>query len=153
PHDPERPTAACWRVDGMGGARDLLGWIGAVRAGGDGEPPVAPMPRRSPAEVAADLVVISNRSHAPSGVGRRREVGGLVAALEPALRARGSVWLGWSGQEREPGRRLTLRDDGAILHATFDYPGGWRKLFYGGFCNRSLWPLLHIFPGRVRYDS
>ena len=37
------------------------------------------------------------------------------------------------------------------MRAQFDYPPGWRQRFYAGFCNRSLWPLLHGFPTRVRY--
>jgi trehalose 6-phosphate synthase len=38
-----------------------------------------------------------------------------------------------------------------ITRAQFDYPPTWRQRFYAGFCNQSLWPLLHGFPTRVRY--
>jgi trehalose 6-phosphate synthase len=151
-HDEQRPaTSASWRVSGVAGARALLGWIVMARAGDATAPPVVAMPRRIASEIRAELLVISNRSQAPTGVGRRREVGGLVAALEPALRERRAAWLGWSGQERDPGRALTVRDDGAMVHASFAYPPGWGERFYGGFCNRSLWPLFHFFLGRVRY--
>jgi len=84
--------------------------------------------------------------------GRHREVGGLVSALMPALADTAGVWLGWSGAERDPGLRVRIDEaDTTITRAQFDYPPTWRQRFYAGFCNQSLWPLLHGFPGRVRY--
>src|SRR5207302_376162 len=95
------------------------------------------------------LLVVSNRLPANGG-GRNREVGGLVSAIEPALARHGGLWLGWSGQEREPG--LVLRSDPEDpSRAHFDYPPGWRRRYYGGFCNRGLWPLLHGFQWRARF--
>jgi alpha,alpha-trehalose-phosphate synthase [UDP-forming] len=104
--------------------------------------------------VAPQLIVVSNRLPAAPAPGERgREVGGLVSALLPTLEATHGVWLGWSGAERDPGLKLRVDDDGdaAFVRAQFDYPPGWRDKFYAGFCNRSLWPLLHGFPSRVRY--
>jgi alpha,alpha-trehalose-phosphate synthase [UDP-forming]/trehalose-phosphatase len=82
---------------------------------------------------------------------RQREVGGLVSALLPALSENSGIWLGWSGAEREPGLRLRVEDGEAFMRAQFDYPPTWRQKFYLGFCNQSLWPLLHAFTSRVRY--
>ena len=107
---------------------------------------------RSAAEPARrhDLVVVSNRLPSLGG-GRGREVGGLVSALLPALRRHHGMWLGWSGQERDPGLVLSRDDTDVPARAQFDYPPGWREAFYVGFCNRALWPLLHGFPTRVHY--
>jgi trehalose 6-phosphate synthase len=98
------------------------------------------------------LVVVSNRLPAAPAPGhRQREVGGLVSALMPVLAETSGIWLGWSGAERDPGLRLRVEDGDAFTRAQFDYPPTWHQRFYAGFCNQSLWPLLHGFPGRVRY--
>jgi trehalose 6-phosphate synthase len=97
------------------------------------------------------LVVASNRLPAAPSGDRKREVGGLVSALVPVLTETNGIWLGWSGAEREPGLRLRIESSEQVTRAQFDYPPTWRERFYAGFCNQSLWPLLHGFPGRVRY--
>jgi len=141
-------------VDGVAGVQRLIAWLGERRAGGDGAPaPVLDAARARPARPApSSFLVVSNRLPALSADPRRREVGGLVAALEPALRARGGRWLGWSGQEGAS-IELTIDDQAMPARASFDFPPAWRRLFYGGLCNRSLWPLLHGFPTRVRYED
>jgi trehalose 6-phosphate synthase len=97
------------------------------------------------------LIVASNRLPAAPSSDRKREVGGLVSALLPVLTETEGIWLGWSGAEREPGLRLRIEPADPVTRAQFDYPPTWRQRFYSGFCNQSLWPLLHGFPGRVRY--
>ena len=146
-----RRSQARARVEDIATARRLLWWIAEARAQRPGErPPLtelrhAPLPRSS-------FVVISNRTPAPVTDARTREVGGLVAALQPALQERGGLWLGWSGQEGRAAQ-VTLDDEIEPTRASFDFPPNWRKLFYGGLCNRALWPLLHGFPDRVRYED
>jgi trehalose 6-phosphate synthase len=44
----------------------------------------------------ARLVIVSNRVGLPEEGGRR--AGGLVVALRDALKDRGGLWVGWSGQ-------------------------------------------------------
>jgi alpha,alpha-trehalose-phosphate synthase [UDP-forming]/trehalose-phosphatase len=97
------------------------------------------------------LIVVSNRLPAAPSSDRKREVGGLVSALMPALTETDGIWLGWSGAERDPGLRLRIEHVDPVTRAQFDYPPQWRQKFYAGFCNQSLWPLLHGFPGRLRY--
>jgi trehalose 6-phosphate synthase len=103
------------------------------------------------------LIVASNRLPAAPGGDRKREVGGLVSALVPVLADTNGIWLGWSGLERDPGLRLRVEPRGELedrepfTRAQFDYPPTWRERFYAGFCNQSLWPLLHAFAGRVRF--
>jgi alpha,alpha-trehalose-phosphate synthase [UDP-forming]/trehalose-phosphatase len=147
-------TRARAAVDGVVGARVLLAWIATHRLGGDaGDPPVRrPAHRIEATASGASLVVVSNRlPAAPAPTERKREAGGLVSALEPALIARKGLWLGWSGLERDPGLDLQVEPDAVPARASFDYPTGWREHFYSGFCNQSLWPLLHCFPSRLRY--
>jgi alpha,alpha-trehalose-phosphate synthase [UDP-forming] len=114
---------------------------------------VDPPPPRQSRDSQASLLVISNRIPAPATSDRQREVGGLVAALEPALRRHDGVWLGWSGHECEAEPTLDLDTDASPVRASFDLTPRWRRQYYAGFCNRSLWPLLHGFPGRVRYED
>jgi alpha,alpha-trehalose-phosphate synthase [UDP-forming]/trehalose-phosphatase len=114
-------------------------------------PPELEVARPPQPPAAPNLIVASNRLPAAPTGGRTREVGGLVSALLPTLEASHGVWVGWSGAERDPGLKLRVEDTEAFVRASFDYPVGWRDKFYAGFCNRSLWPLLHGFPSRVRY--
>ena len=95
------------------------------------------------------LVVVSNRL--PSADGTRegaQVVGGLVSALQPALEKSGGLWFGWSGlatpetESRSP-RRQRL---GSFETAMVDLPEDDHRLYYNGFANRTLWPILHSFP-------
>ncbi len=104
------------------------------------------------------LVVVSNRLpvtavHARGSARLERAPGGLVSALDPALRTRGGTWVGW------PGGRL--RDTSALEE--FGREAGYRlvpvplsagevRRFYLGFANGTVWPLLHSFPTRMELD-
>jgi alpha,alpha-trehalose-phosphate synthase [UDP-forming] len=86
---------------------------------------------------------------------RTRPVGGLVAALQPVLSARGGLWLGWSGRT-VPGDgfgpvRMDPNSDPAL--AWIDLPEVAYERYYNGFCNRGLWPLFHMLPSRVRFED
>jgi alpha,alpha-trehalose-phosphate synthase [UDP-forming]/trehalose-phosphatase len=142
-------------VDDVRGARRFLGWLVEARRsrGPLAPPPVAPAPPRAGLTARPSLLVMSNRTPAPLDDDRQRQVGGLVAALEPALQHHNGLWLGWSGHEREAEPVIEIDADASPARASFDFPARWRRLFYGGFCNRSLWPLLHGFPGKVRYED
>jgi trehalose 6-phosphate synthase/phosphatase len=104
------------------------------------------------------LVVVSNRLPVISALQRgrtrlERAPGGLVSALDPALRARGGRWIGWPGGK--------LRDTEAV--GEFARDAGYEIVpvalsarevrgFYLGFANGTLWPLLHSFPTRIELD-
>ncbi|HEU4329013.1 MAG TPA: trehalose-6-phosphate synthase [Roseiflexaceae bacterium] len=99
------------------------------------------------------LIVVSNRlpivlAREPDGGWQSRAgSGGLVTALAPVLRARGGVWVGWTGVVTED------MADGGELPALGDDPGyslvpvpmsAWeRDHFYLGFSNEIIWPLFH----------
>jgi trehalose 6-phosphate synthase len=107
------------------------------------------------------MVVVSNRlpvvvEQQPDGRPRLMPgSGGLVSALAPVLRDRGGVWIGWPGSTVEQGLDEMLAD--AEEHA------GYRlvaqpltseevELYYYGFANQVLWPVLHDLPGTASYE-
>ncbi len=138
-------------MDGPHEVRAFLRWIVGARAGRDESLPFTPMTQVT-GRGRHPLVVISNRTPTNDN-GRAREVGGLVSALEPALRGERGVWLGWSGQERSGEKRIAVDPIAQPARATFDLPTAVREQFYSGFCNSALWPLFHGFPTRVRYQD
>jgi trehalose 6-phosphate synthase len=101
------------------------------------------------------LVVVSNRLPLgrPTGAGGELELpaGGLVSALADALQRRPeSLWVGWDSRAA-PGTISRFRARGVeFLGLALDK----REIerYYAGFCNGALWPLLHSFQGRVRFD-
>jgi trehalose 6-phosphate synthase/phosphatase len=98
------------------------------------------------------LLVLSNRLpftvKGERGRARmERSTGGLVAALEPALRRRGGAWLGWAGGA-VPAPAATAPYQIASISLTRREVEG----YYHGFSNRTLWPLLHSFPTRMELD-
>ena len=105
------------------------------------------------------LIVVSNRLPAPPAtgphlVGRETTVGGLAAAIRGALQGRaGSLWVGWNGRTAVPSRAgaalLHHRREGVDL-ASFPLTVSELDGYYHGFCNQTLWPILHCFQGRVR---
>ncbi len=107
------------------------------------------------------LIVVSNRVPPASGFESQdrdeASAGGLVTAVRAAMEQSGGMWFGWSG--RSTRRRVTtgstVRIFGRIQLATIDLSDDEVSLFYLGFSNRTLWPLLHSFPMRVviRHDT
>ena len=96
------------------------------------------------------LIVVSNRVRLPQTSGAP---GGLSVGVLAALRQRGGTWVGWSGTlADEPSSSPHISEDGGIRYVTVDLPRAEFEGYYSGFCNGSLWPLCHYFPGRFRYD-
>ena len=107
------------------------------------------------------MVVVSNRVPSPSEVspeeGRSVPVGGLVSAVRPAMEEIGGLWLGWSGKSAAGAPQTTpdVTALGNIELATLNLSSNDVSLFYTGFANRTLWPLLHSFTEHVviRHDT
>ena len=100
----------------------------------------------------ARLIVVSNRVAVP---GRNAGAGGLAVGVLAALRGpeRG-VWFGWSGRVVEsPSPEPEVHEKDGIRFVTVDLPSSHFDAYYNGFCNGSLWPLHHYFPGAFRYDA
>lgn len=97
------------------------------------------------------LVAVSNRVTVPR---RTTAAGGLAVGVLAAMRARGGLWFGWSGDlvDAVPGDRPVVTR-GNVAFATFDLPRQDHAPYYAGFCNGSLWPLFHYFVGTFQYSD
>ncbi|MCT8337112.1 bifunctional alpha,alpha-trehalose-phosphate synthase (UDP-forming)/trehalose-phosphatase [Methanoculleus sp. Afa-1] len=107
------------------------------------------------------LLIISNRL--PVNISRengelrlQRSVGGLATGVGSFYKSCESLWIGWPGmnvqkqQDEEKNRIIeTLRKE--QCHPVFLTPYD-IKHYYDGFCNNTLWPLLHYFNLFVEYD-
>jgi trehalose 6-phosphate synthase len=100
----------------------------------------------------ARLIVVSNRVALPDQLA---PTGGLAVGVLAALRgADGGIWFGWSGKTQEvPSSEPVEVERDGIRFITVDLPTASFHAYYDGFCNSSLWPLHHYFPGAFRYDA
>lgn len=119
----------------------------------DEGPSAKPQNRRS-------LIVVSNRlpfTAKRDGRSTRftRSPGGLVAALEPVLEERGGVWIGWSGVDRSEraARGLQFPRTPGVTYRSVSLSARDVAAYYGGFANRTIWPLFHYFVGHTRIDA
>jgi trehalose 6-phosphate synthase len=87
------------------------------------------------------LVVVSNRV-APIQEGEPT-AGGLAAGVLDALKQKGGVWFGWSGEVATTSTGTTERSVGPITLVTVDLTRRDYDEFYRGFANGALWPVLH----------
>ena len=99
----------------------------------------------------ARLVVVSNRVGPLSDEGK---AGGLAVGLADALRRRGGVWFGWSGEKTEEGTfgPLHLSTEGEVQLATVDLTATDLEEFYTGHANQALWPVLHYRVDLATFD-
>lgn len=99
------------------------------------------------------VVIVANRGPFRwSGKRRVRAAGGLVAALDPVLRARGGVWVSAQDTDYPQVEKLQGPDPGyelkdvALSRRT-------RDEFYSRMSNGILWPLLHSMPATIPFGS
>lgn len=101
------------------------------------------------------LIVVSNRVGPLVSSGK---AGGLAVAMADALKERGGVWFGWSGNISESGTWATMdvetheQNGRTITLATLDMTEQDFAEFYEGHANRVLWPLLHYRTDLIDYD-
>ncbi|MEM1598645.1 MAG: bifunctional alpha,alpha-trehalose-phosphate synthase (UDP-forming)/trehalose-phosphatase [Pyrobaculum sp.] len=112
------------------------------------------------------LIVVSNRlpvvlTKGEGGLEIREAVGGLATAMKTFIKAtdggralgfREVLWVGWSGVRAEDETqevRDRLREMGL---STVPITGEEVGLFYEGFCNSTLWPLLHGFTAYTVFE-
>jgi trehalose 6-phosphate synthase len=99
------------------------------------------------------LVVVSNRV-APIHEGEAT-AGGLAAGVMDALKQKGGLWVGWSGEitgESNPERGTVERSLGPITLATIDLSRQDYDDYYRGFANDTLWPVLHYQIGLGHFE-
>jgi trehalose 6-phosphate synthase len=81
--------------------------------------------------------------------------GGLAAALLPAVRHSGAIWVGASGRLIDaPGKDslAEIQPLGTGAVATVDMPSAHYHRFYEGFANSVLWPAFHSRSDLIRTD-
>ena len=99
------------------------------------------------------VIVVSNRVARPGADGPM--VGGLAAALLPAVRRSGAIWLGASGRlldEAGTEPRVQVESLGAGALAGVDLPAEQYRLFYEGMANSVIWPLLHFRADLMEFE-
>jgi trehalose 6-phosphate synthase len=98
----------------------------------------------------ARLVIASNRLILPSAADAR--AGGLAVAMREALRERGGIWFGWSGEtEEHPAETPRITTRGRVTYAAVDLTPEEHRLYYLGHANGTLWPLFHFRLGLMEY--
>ena len=115
----------------------------------------------APTPGARPLVVVSNRlpfraERDARGLRLTRSPGGLVSALEPVLQQHGGVWIGWAGATREDTEAaggLALPASERVGYHAVPLSGTEVAQYYGGFSNRTIWPLFHYFVSRTTIDG
>jgi trehalose 6-phosphate synthase/phosphatase len=104
-----------------------------------------------------NIFVVSNRLPVRIETTRRRprivrSGGGLASALRAVEGVR--RWIGWPGATVDEARRAEITRE---LHEQGLDPvylsADEESHYYVGFCNGTLWPLLHYFPGRIEFDD
>jgi trehalose 6-phosphate synthase/phosphatase len=112
--------------------------------------PQPTFPEERPIVVAANRLPFAVQ-RTPQGLERRHSPGGLVSALEPVLRKRGGIWIGWPGIELREGEEIPSGGEPYRL-APVSLGENEISRYYHGFSNRTLWPLFHSLPGHARFD-
>jgi trehalose 6-phosphate synthase len=96
------------------------------------------------------LVVVSNRV-APIQEGEAT-AGGLAAGVLDALKQKGGLWFGWSGDVAAASTPQPERTVGPITLFTIDLSRQDYDEFYRGFANGTLWPVLHYQIGLGHFE-
>src|SRR3954449_9258510 len=112
------------------------------------------VPRGRPGETGvrrmSRVVVVSNRV-APIQEGEAT-AGGLAAGVLDALKQKGGLWFGWSGDVTETSEPKPEHTVGPITLFTINLSRRDYDEFYRGFANGTLWPVLHYQIGLGRFE-
>ena len=88
----------------------------------------------------------------------RQSVGGLATGLSSLQEGHNQQWIGWCGlpsnsldSKQKQEIRTTLKES-YLSHPVFLSKRDIR-LFYAGFCNKTIWPLFHYFPEHAEFDQ
>ncbi len=107
------------------------------------------------------LIVVSNRlplSVSKSGDSwtAKPSSGGLVSAMDPILRRRGGIWIGWPGTTEDIPELHRLLDKTTADYGYEVIPVALseaeRDEFYYGFSNEVVWPLFHDLQTLCNFD-
>jgi trehalose 6-phosphate synthase len=90
--------------------------------------------------IAANRLPVDRVEQPDGSLGWRRSPGGLVSAMDPVMRDRNGVWIGWPGgtdSDLEP-----FEDEGLSL-VPVSLTAEEIEEFYEGMSNGTLWPIYH----------
>ena len=95
------------------------------------------------------IVAVSNRVADPRDSGA---TGGLAIGVTAALEKSGGMWFGWSGElTDDDAQEPQVRHRRGITYTTIDLDRERFERYYNGFCNNTLWPVLHYRLGFFEY--
>ncbi|ABF44362.1 MULTISPECIES: alpha,alpha-trehalose-phosphate synthase (UDP-forming) [Deinococcus] len=105
------------------------------------------------------LIVVSNREPYAPKRGEAGQlawvpsIGGLTAALDPALQRSGGTWIAWGEERPEVGEVDLPQGAPRYRLKRLRLSEAEVRDFYYGFANRALWPMSHYFIGRATYQT
>jgi len=103
-------------------------------------------------DTSGRLVIVSNRVAMPDKDGAA--AGGLAVGVLAALRERGGIWFGWSGQLTQgEASNPNIVSQENIDYATIDLNDKDFEQYYNGYSNRVLWPVCHYLLSFVQYEA
>ncbi len=93
------------------------------------------------------------------GIRCRVPAGGLVAALDPVMRATGGTWIAWGSGSAD----METSDQEGRVQVPVDHPRyTLRRIwlttkevadYYYGFSNRVIWPICHMFQENAQFEK
>jgi len=106
------------------------------------------------------LLIVSNRL--PVTIAKKKggyhfspSIGGLATGLESCRRLHENLWIGWPGEIDEKADLESITE--RLLKEFGCYPVYLSRAdvdeYYGGFSNKTIWPLFHYFPMYTTYDE
>lgn len=110
------------------------------------------------------IVLMSNREpyiheRTKRGIRCRVPAGGLVAALDPVMRATGGTWIAWGSGSAD----METSDQEGRVQVPVDHPRyTLRRIwlttkevadYYYGFSNRVIWPICHMFQENAQFEK
>jgi len=108
------------------------------------------------------LIFVSNRlpvsvEKKKNGFQFSKSVGGLATGVGSFYKSYDSYWIGWGGIPGDGLSHEEKEEITSILQKDYrNYPLFLSKndvrLFYYGFCNKTIWPLFHYFPTYTKYE-
>jgi len=102
-----------------------------------------------PVVVVANRLPVDQVDLADGGTDWRPSPGGLVAALEPVVRASGGTWVGWPGAADV--ELQAFETDGMHI-VPVSLSAAEVADYYEGFANGTLWPLYHDVTGQPVFE-
>ncbi len=113
----------------------------------------------APHQKSNRIVLVSNRlpitiRKTDKGLDFRPSAGGLATGLRSVKIDQETLWVGWPGtvskEDRKEAEATLIQKHN---HTPVFMSERLVEKFYEGFCNRTIWPLLHSFPMYTKYSA